>query len=269
MPGNRLAWAAVLVCVVGLTLASAVAQTQADAVSAKTWVGKYEELEEFLKSAEVVEMAPIGTGVTDPQRCELALGGPVDAFAWKPIPPGIYRGFHESYKAEIAAYELDKVLGLEMVPVKVERRIKGDLGAAIMWVAPGQTFQELGGPPTPPATHIEKWNLQVIRAKMFHNLIYDRDPNAGNWLVDPAWNLILIDHSRSFTTEKKMIHEMTRVDRALWEKMKQLDEETLTTALSEWLREEEIRAILDRRDQMEGEINKLVADRGELDVFVP
>ena len=49
---------------------------------------------------------------------------------------------------------------------------------------------------------------------MFDNLICNVDPNLGNWLVDPSWNLILIDHTRSFTTKKDMVHQMTRIDQS-------------------------------------------------------
>ena len=31
--------------------------------------------------------------------------------AWKTIRPGFHSGYWESYKSEIAAYELDKLLG--------------------------------------------------------------------------------------------------------------------------------------------------------------
>ena len=120
-----------------------------------------------------------------------------------------------------------------MVPVTVERRVRNELGAAIMWVAPAQSFKELGGTPTPPTRFIGYWTIQLCRAKMFDNLIYNRDPNEGNWLVDPAWNLMLIDHSRSFTSDDDMAHDnMTRIDRYLWERMQQLDEPTLTAALA-------------------------------------
>ena len=37
----------------------------------------------------------------------------------------------ESYKAEIAAYKLDRMLDLHMVPPIVERKIDGKTGAAI------------------------------------------------------------------------------------------------------------------------------------------
>ena len=239
------------------------------AVSAKTWVGREAEIEEFLKTAEIVGLADIPVGVTHPKSATLAPGGPVDRFAWKPLEPGVRRGHYESYKAEIAAYELDKLLGLGMVPVTVERRIRGDLGAAVMWLSPTQSFKDLGGTPTPPTGHRGYWNIQLIRAKMFDTLIYNRDPNEGNWLVDPAWNLMLIDHSRSFTPGDDMAHEnMLRVDRYLWERMQLLDEPTLTAAVGEWLSDAEIHAILERRDRMGEIIDALVAANGPAAVLL-
>ena len=101
-------------------------------------------------------------------------------------------------------------------------------------------------------------------------MVNNRDPNEGNWMVDSAWNIILIDHSRAFTGGTEMQHELTQVDRDLWERMQQLDEAALTAALSEWVGDGEIRSILERRDVMESEIATLIesAERGELDVFV-
>ena len=66
---------------------------------------------------------------------------------------------------------------------------------------------------------------------MFHNLINNEDPNLGNWLVDPAWNIILIDNSRAFTTGSKLVHEFARVDRELWDHMLALNETALDTTL--------------------------------------
>ena len=39
--------------------------------------------------------------------------------------PGPPNGYWESYKSEIAAYELDKLLGMDMVPPSVEKRVEG------------------------------------------------------------------------------------------------------------------------------------------------
>ena len=236
--------------------------------SAKTWLDSRQALEDFLTIAEVIKMEDIGLGVTKPRRAYLAPGGPVDRMAWKTIRPGIQDGFWESYKSEIAAYELDKLLGLEIIPPTVERRVKGEAGAAVMWVSPAKSFKDLGGPPSAPPNKLAAWSRQLIRAKMFDNLIANIDPNLGNWLVDPSWNLILIDHTRSFTTKKNMVHEMTRFDHELWQRMKALTVESLTPALEKWLGTREIRGIIERRDRMQAVVDKLVAANGEMAVFV-
>ncbi len=247
------------------------AGTQATAeepVSAKIWVGRAQEFEDFLASAELDRLEEIPVGVTKPQKGYFVAGGILESMSFKGIQPGRYKGFWESYRSEIAAYELDKLLGLQMIPPTVEKRVKGSLGAAVMWVKPVKSFKELGGPPTPPSVHSARWNRQILRAKMFDCLIYNKDPNLGNWLVDPAWNLILIDHTRSFTADKKMAHDLQRVDSELWQRMKALNEEQLTQALDKWLDKGMIRGILARRDMMQVHIDKLVAEKGEAAVFV-
>ena len=132
------------------------------------------------------------------------------------------------------------------------------MGAAVMWAAPTQSFKDLGDAPSPPSTRVGWWNYQLIRAKMFHNLINNEDPNLGNWLVDPAWNIILIDNSRAFTTGSELVHEFARVDRELWDRLLALDEAALDTALGQWLTDGEIRGILRRRDVMAEKIEQMV-----------
>ena len=250
--------------------ASGVAAPQAreEVASAKLWLGRAAEYEVFLKNAEVVRMEAIPVGVTKPVRCFFAPGGLLESMALKTIRPGRQTGHWESYKSEMAAYELDKLLDLQMIPPTVEKRVKGDLGAAIMWVSPVQSFKQLGGPPTPPPAHIDSWNRQLAKAKMFDNLINNRDPNLGNWLVDPAWNLILIDHTRAFAPGKDMVHTMNRIEKGLWEAMLKLEAASLKPALDPYLDGGQIKDILGRRDQMKKEIDKMVAERGEANVFI-
>lgn len=255
----------------GLTALAAPAGAQAAAeepVSAKIWLGRAQEFEEFLASAELDRLEEIPVGVTKPQKGYFVAGGLLESMSFKGIQPGRYNGFWESYRSEIAAYELDKLLDLQMIPPTVEKRVEGSLGAAVMWVKPVKSFKDLGGPPTPPSVHAARWNRQILRAKMFDCLIYNKDPNLGNWLVDPAWNLILIDHTRSFTSDKKMVHDLQRVDSELWQRMKALTEEQLTQSLEKWLDKRSIRGMLERRDMMQVEIDKLVAEKGEAAVFL-
>ena len=247
-----------------------VAQAQAPAQatapptgSAKIWVGREAEIEEFIRTAPFTRIEEIPIGVTKPRRGYFEPGGPAISAAWKVLRPGRPNGYWESYKSEIAAYELDKFFGLGMIPPTVEKRVAGDVGAAVMWASPTQSFKDLGGVPGqgnvkgPPPAQIPMWMRQITRAKMFDNLIGNTDPNLGNWLVDPAWNLILIDHTRAFTSTKNLYHQITAVDAELWEKMKALDEATLTTAVGAWLDKDAIKGILERRNKMQEAINKM------------
>jgi len=261
LPGRaRLAPSIALALALALSPVAAFAQAAAAPVSAKIWLDQRTQIEEYLKVAEIVSMEELKVGVTRPSRAMLAPGGLVEAIAFKNVPPGRPHGFWESYKSEIAAYELDKLLGLDMVPPTVEKRVKGDKGAAVMWCTNTKSFKDHGGVPTPPPAQAASWNRQLSKAKMFDNLIGNLDPNLGNWLVDPAWNLILIDHTRAFTSDKNMVHKkMDRIDGPLWDKMKALTVESLTPLLSPWIGKGEIKAILQRRDAMAADYDKLMA----------
>ena len=221
----------------------------------RPWTGRAAEIEAYLRTAPIVRTVRTDRGVTEPVRAFFAPGGPIGSMTWKAIPPGMSRGFYESYKSEIAAYELDKLLALGMVPPKVERRIDGDLGVAVMWVDGVKSFAELGGAPKPPPARVARWNSEIARAKMFHNLIGDLDPNLGNWLIDSEWRVTLIDQSRALTTTSQLVHELTRVDAALWARMRALTLDELTRTLSPWLGKPEIEAILERRDLMQKKID--------------
>ena len=73
-------------------------------------------------------------GVTKPERGFFAPGGLAASAAVKHLPMGQRAGFWEAYKSEIAAYQLDRLLGLDMVPPTVERRVGGDLASVQLWV---------------------------------------------------------------------------------------------------------------------------------------
>lgn len=186
----------------------------------------------------------------------------------KNLPPGVHGGFWDSYKSEIAAYELDKLLALDMVPPTVERRVEHDLVSAQLWIEDCRPVANVDQSQRPdPAA----WNRQVNRERVFENLVANIDENAGNVLVDPAWDIILIDHSRAFFSdqmpfEKQMIH----VDRPLFDKLKTLDEATLTARLKPWVRSGgTVRDILKRRDKIVAHFEKLIGERGESVVIEP
>jgi hypothetical protein len=241
-----------------LAVALLLVSQPAPVVCANVWQARPAEFEAYLRTAAVDKIADIPVGVTRPRRAHLAPGGIVSSFAWKPLRPGIHNGYFESYKSEIAAYELDKLLGLHMVPVVVERRVKNDLGAAVMWVEGVRSWESVQPLPKP-AT----WDLQLARMKMFDDLVGNSDRNKGNLLVDADWHIFLIDHSRAFVTEMKLPQELQNIDRRLWDRMLALDEAGLTASMGAWLDRRQVNALLRRRDAMKKKIAALVAKRGD------
>ena len=231
----------------------------------RAWVGHEAEVEEYLKTAKVVKLTDLPVGVTKPRRAYFAPGGPASSIVFKPLMPSRKTGFWESYRSEIAAYELDKLLGLGMVPPTVERKIDGELGSAQFWVEHCTLLRERD---TSKAPDMGAWNRQVYRQRVWDNLVGNIDRNQGNLLVDQGWNLILIDHSRAFTATMQMPFPMRKIDRDLYARLKALDEITLKDRLGKLLFDGP-RPLLKRRDKIVENFEKLIAQYGEAGVLIP
>ena len=258
----RLLMALVATVVLGTATASAQNAVTERAVQCSLgWVGNEDAIEKYMVEGEILKMEVIPIGVTKPQRATLAPGGAAARFAWKQLTPGYSKGYMESYKAEIAAYRLDRLLDMHMVPPIVERVIDSKKGAAVFWIENTKGWS-VTHPPQGPEP---KWSIQLTRMKMFDLLIANIDRNQGNLVYDDDWHLFLIDHSRAFTDRKdlKGVAPIGRVDRQLWAKMEALTLEDLDKSLGPWVGDKEKKAILLRRDKMAELIKQMVAKRGK------
>ncbi len=234
----------------------------------RPWIGRWVDYEECLRAAPIERIEDVGQGITKPRRAFFSPGGVAASAIVKILPRKRMKGFWESYQAEVAAYVLDRILRLDMVPVTVERRIDGDLASVQLWIDQTRLLSEVGTevPPRP-----YEWARQVRRQRVFDALIANIDRNAGNMLVDEDWNMILIDHSRAFMkNETPFLDRITAVDRPLYEAVKALDEATLNEHLKPWLfGQGSVKDLLERRNQIVGKLEALARERGEAAVFPP
>jgi len=236
--------------------------------STRTWVGKYQEFEDYIRSAPIVRVENIPIGVTRPQHGFFEPGGLVAGVAIKALRPSRETGYFESYQSEIAAYEVDKLMGLDMVPPTVERQYEGRNVSMQLWVDGVVQRNSLKGqlPPNP-----GDWARQTRRWIVFHNLIANIDPNQGNLLVvrEPNWHLVLVDHSRAFTNTTRMVFpEMNAIDRPFFERLKALDKETLDPKIGKLVLDGSS-SILKRRDLIVAHLEKLAKTKTNEAVFLP
>jgi hypothetical protein len=227
------------------------------------WAEDHQTYVDLLTSGEVVEVEDVGMGVTKPHKATLAKDGKTYHAAFKPITRGRHKGYWESYQAEVAAYELDRILGLNMVPPTVVRRIEGNKGSLQYWVEETELYRDVADEtPRTPA-----WSRQLSRMKFFDCLIHNDDRNAQNFLVDKDFTIILIDHSRGFISSDKMLKNKKKLpnayDRKLVERMKGFTKEGLEEKLGDYLMGAQIDGILKRRDKLLQHIEKLIKEKGE------
>jgi hypothetical protein len=147
-----------------------------------------EEIERFLKKAKVTARKKIGTGVTKPEKVTLELDGVVRHGVFKKIDEKF-----DNWRNEVAAYEIDKLLGIGMVPPTVGRSVGGRMGCLQLWVTGSTMDEHVGSFPD-----VEKWRDQVSVMWLFDDLIANVDRHLNNGMVSPAHRLILIDNSKSF-----------------------------------------------------------------------
>ncbi len=239
-----------------------------------------QEREEFLRTAQVGSSREISVGVTHTRRATLTRGGYTHDAHVQNIDEtkqtyrtdrGSEVNFRDSYKYNIAAYKLDRLLGLKMMPVTIQRSIGGRTGSLAWWVDDVQMMELDRYRKKMPAPDPDAWNRKMNMVRIFNELTYDTDPNLGNLLIDKDWNIWIVDKTRAFRLfpDLRMPKNLENVtcDRQVYGALKKLDQATLEKELMPQLTKSEVRAVLARRDKIIGIIDSQIASRGEATVL--
>ena len=217
------------------------------------------EQEQFLLKAKVVRTKGVSTGVTGTLRATLTDGRithdasiqTIDEYKQKfESNRGTEFNFRDTWRYNVAAYRLDRLLDLGMIPPSVQRSHSGKDASFTWWVddvlmdETKRLKQKLEAPDA------ARWNEQMWHVRMFDQLIYNVDRNLGNLLIDTDWRIWMIDHSRAFRLMEmpKAPGNLSKCDRKVVEKLKALDKATLTQTMKDYLSPQEITALLKRRD---------------------
>jgi len=237
-----------------------------------------EQCEDFLRTADVVASKQLSgaEAVTSPWVLTLKKGETTHRGLWKNAQ-GRMGGYWEGWNYEIAAYQLDKHLGLGLVPPTVEKRFQGERGSCQYWVDDCISLKDRQEKKIKmPLAKNFGWNRATYLQRLWDNLIANEDRHTNQILITPDWRMILIDHSRSFRTAarftKSLLYSaknpegprlMSELPRAVVDRVKALDAATIRQVVGDYLTDEEIKAVLIRRDLIVQEIDRLIRINGE------
>ena len=226
------------------------------------------EIERFLKEADVVGTKSTKKGVTDSLQATLSDGKLTHAAHVQNIDEskrefrsnqGVEFDFRDSYQFNIAAYKIDRLIGLNMVPVSIGRTYRSKPSAFTWWI--DDVLMDEGDKvkknvEAPDRTY---YSRQRVMMYLFDELISNIDRNQGNIVYTKDWRIWLIDHTRAFrkNSDLKAPARVTRCDRQVYEKLKALDRQTLKTEVGKQLDDGQIKSLLARRDAIVKKLDSL------------
>ncbi len=238
------------------------------------------EMEAFLLEGRVVKTrAAGGGGKTGALRATLEHGGlRHDALVQtideeKPfldMNRGRELDFRDSYRNNAAAYRLDRLLGLGMVPVTVVRIFDGKKAGFTWWVDDVLMDERERMRKKIEAPDIPAWNRQMWVVRTFDQLIYNTDRNLGNLLIDKSWRLWMIDHSRAFKIfkEPKSPGNLSQhCARGLLDALRRLDRDAVAASMRDLLSPAQVDALMARRDWIVAHYDRKIAELGEAEVL--
>jgi len=238
-----------------------------------------EQIREFLLKGKVVKARRAGKGMTNSYLLTLTDGTIVHDASFQSVDESRAAAqfsagrtevhFRDSYKYNIAAFELAKLLGLgDMMPVTVERKYDGRRGSLSWWL-PAKMDEERRVKDRIEPPDAEAWNKQIYRMKVFGQLVYDMDRNMGNVLISEDWHVWMIDFSRAFRLHEQLENpkNLVKCDRQLLVKLKQLDAEGVINKTRGFLTNIEGTGVMKRRDRIVAHFENLIAQKGESEVL--
>jgi hypothetical protein len=235
-----------------------------------------DQIEHFLQTAKVLGTKDVNVGVTNSQKAKLSDGTLTHDAHVQYIDEAktVFQGdrgtemnFRDTWKFNVAAYRLARILEIDMIPPSVERKVNGKSAAVTWWLDNSmmevdRIKKKLESPDK------DRWNREMYMVRVFDQLIYNTDRTLQNLMIDEDWRIWMIDHTRAFRLymtlrEKK---DLVKCERALLEKLRTLNAEMLKP-LKPYVNDGEIKGLLGRRDKIVQFFDAEVKQKGEAAVL--
>ncbi len=224
------------------------------------------QLERFLRKADVVKSTYVHNVIRGEQRqveiwdlesVEMDLRA---VFQEVDEPPSADGSATRRYIHEIAAYKLDRLLGLNLVPVAVVRKVEGKTGSLQLWIHSAIDLKEIREYGREDI--LELLTPQIIQARIFVALLgekHDDIAEAGRMALPKEKRVLLMDNTKAFATNidiDELIEQLVdqwgscEIEEYFELMLHKLERRSLLKELGAYLSAAQIDALLARRDRL-------------------
>ena len=228
------------------------------------------QLEEFLRQAEITSCTLIQKGLRSANVCDLEGDGPEMRAIFSGVEespePGQPAGVAvRNYRNEVAAYRLDRLLGLDLVPVTIERSVEGTPGAIQIFMEGAvdltllETYDQLD--------LLEGLDEERFTARVFSALLaVEGREDFGKMFLPQDRRIALSDSTKAFPTSPEPGPDLPDpcgpLDADLELGLSSLSRQQLAGVVGDLLSTEQIDGLLFRRDRILKVCDSQVAQSG-------
>jgi hypothetical protein len=228
-----------------------------------------EAIETALRECPIAGIRKDEPGRTNPWTVTFAEGCAVRRALFRYVDRPRPQAMADSYRYDIAAYQLTKLLGIDVVPPVVEREVEGRLGTLQVYlencIRETDRRRKKLEPPD-----IMAFERDLEGLKVFVNLTYDDCYNHNDLYIHlEDWRVSRVDFSEAFAPMPELLPgcPITVCSKMLYQELLELNDESVKAGLGRYLNDEELGALLIRRDLLLGKLKTLIADKGEAAVL--
>jgi hypothetical protein len=234
----------------------------------------HETICEAMRTATIVSEEPTNRGVGGSLKLVLDHDGTRFHAIFRVVNETVYTSpvlkkkklaYRDSAIFEVAAYDIDRMLGINRVPPAVPRSIEGRDGSLQIWMEATTPEDVLLREDRLVPPDLADWRRQKQLMRVFDCLVANTDRNQGNVLIDRSWRLWFIDHTRTFGESTKLAEadKITTCERRLWAALREIDEAAVRRRLEPYLTGKQISRLLKRRVKLVDHIQQQIDENGE------
>jgi len=175
----------------------------------------------------------------------------------------------DSYTYELAAYELDRLLGLNLIPAMVERKVDGRPGSLQAFLEGVETEKSRMRKNLQPPD-LQAFQDQLDEVTLLENLTCTPRQDLGDLLIQTdTWKVWRVDFAEAFMPSTELLAErlIRRASRRFTAALRDWDESQVRKRLARYLNPSEVEALIRRRQLILDEVDRLIREKGEAAVL--